>query len=376
MAFLRWRDQGKKAAPESEPAAAPAPPPPEPERDDERPLLSLVYALRTWGQYAVRVETPSQQPAQHGDTAPPPPPFEQWARRTYSYSEGARVDFDDLDRFVLQHRSEEQRSVERALRDLREALWTFVECFSKSTSEDAAADGKSKDSIDRLKEAVVAADVSVIRREAVLTAQTVRSAIASRQQRQRDQIDLLSAKLEDLTSALVRARKDGETDALTGLFNRAAFDGHLKRMANMSVLMATPPLLFMMDIDHFKSVNDEHGHDVGDRAIRMVAARIGATFRRAEDFVARYGGDEFVGILDGVAPGQELAQSDRVLFAIRDIELPTDKGTLRVSCSMGMARAKPGESAEDWFRRADGALYKAKRGGRDRGCLGDDATPN
>jgi diguanylate cyclase (GGDEF)-like protein len=135
--------------------------------------------------------------------------------------------------------------------------------------------------------------------------------------------------------------------------------------------MPNPPLLMVIDIDHFKWVNDRFGHDVGDLAIRSVAARLGAACRRGEDFVARYGGDEFVAILDGVAPGTEAAQADRILFAIREIEIPTPKEPLRLSCSIGIARALGGESPPDWFRRADNALYRAKRLGRDRAAIGD-----
>jgi diguanylate cyclase (GGDEF)-like protein len=348
------------------PAPQEATPPREPaqERDLERPLLSLVYALRTWGQYALRAES-EDEPDDTG-AADSPPPLEQWARRAYSFSEGARVDFDDLDRFVLRHRSGEQRSVDRSLRNLREALWAFIECFSKSLGEDAANDDLSRQSLDRLRDVVVSGDVAQIRREAVLTAQTVRSSITTRQQRQRVQVEILTAKLDDVTTALVRAKRDGETDALTGLYNRAAFDAHLQRMASMAVLMASPPLLLVLDVDHFKWVNDRFGHETGDLVLRTIALRFGAACRRGQDFLARYGGDEFVAVLDSVSIGAEMAQADRILFAMRDVEIPTGKEPLRVSCSMGLARARAGETPQDWFRRADEALYRAKRAGRDR----------
>jgi diguanylate cyclase (GGDEF)-like protein len=336
-------------------------------------LLSLVYALRTWGQYEVRAAVGPGEG--EGEDARAASSFEQWARRVFAFSEGEGVDFDALERFVLQHRSEEQRSIERSLRDLREALWSFAECFSVSLSEDAAADEKSRSSVDRLREAVVAGDVATIRREAVLTAQTVRSAISSRQLRQRSQVEQLAAKLEAVSSALVRAKQERERDPLTGLFNRAALDAHLKRMSDLSVFMANPPLLLVLDIDHFKWVNDRFGHDTGDLAIRSVASRLGATFRRGEDFLARYGGDEFVGVLDGIAAGTDMAQADRILFAIREIEIPTPKEPLRLSCSVGLARAKPGETPQDWFRRADEALYRAKRAGRDRAASAEALAP-
>jgi diguanylate cyclase (GGDEF)-like protein len=341
-----------------------------PERDLERPLQSLVYALRTWGQFEVRVaqEEPdeSEAPAER-----PLPPFERWARSTYGFSQGDRVDFDALDQFVFRQRTEEQRQVEGALRDMREALWAFTEAFTKSLQDDTSHDEKSRSSVEKLRQAVSAGDITLIRREAVVTAQTISTAISSRQQRQRVQIERLSAKLEEISSALVRAKREGEIDALTGLFNRAAFDAHLKRMADLAVFLPTPPLLLVIDIDHFKWINDRFGHDTGDLALRTIGARLSATCRRGEDFVARYGGDEFVAVLDGVAFGREAAQVDRILFAIRDVELATPREPLRLSCSIGAARARGGEAPEDWFRRADEALYRAKRAGRDRGVIAE-----
>lgn len=372
MRFLNRRQQPQQPpqrAPEA-PPNVPAPTQPAGERDLGRPLLSLVYALRTWGQYAPTISQTEGADVE-GDEPKPIPPFEQWARRVYKFSEGDRVDFDALERFVLQGRADEQRSIEKSLRDLRESLWAFVECFSKSTSEDSTADGKSVEAVERLRAAVVGGDIAIIKREALLAAQNVRSAITSRQRRQRDDIDKLSAKLEDISNALIRAKRDGETDPLTGLFNRAALTAHTLRMTQMCVLMPTPPLLAVIDIDHFKWVNDKYGHAVGDQVIRKVAAHLSATCRRGEDFVARYGGDELVAILEGVAVGSDAAQADRILFAIREIEVPAGSDVLRVSCSLGLARAKPGDTPETWFQRADDALYQSKRAGRDRATSAD-----
>jgi diguanylate cyclase len=148
----------------------------------------------------------------------------------------------------------------------------------------------------------------------------------------------------------------------------------MQRMLQMCVLMPTPPLIAVMDIDHFKWANDKYGHAVGDKVLRMVAARLSATCRRGEDFVARYGGDELVAVLPGVTIGGEMGLADRILFAIREIEVPVDGAIVRVSCSLGMARAKPSDTVEEWFQRADNALYRAKRAGRDRGQLAE-ASP-
>ena len=157
-------------------------------------------------------------------------------------------------------------------------------------------------------------------------------------------------------------------DGLTGLLNRAALDQLRQSAEGAQRLAAAPYVVAVIDIDHFKQVNDRHGHLLGDTALRAVAQAITASIRSG-DVAVRYGGEEFLVILphtflDG---GAEVAE--RIREKVLEVQVP-----FPLSVSIGIAAGQPGEGApEQVFERADQALYRAKAGGRNR-VVADD-TP-
>lgn len=152
-------------------------------------------------------------------------------------------------------------------------------------------------------------------------------------------------------------------DSLTGLHNRRAFDEHLPREVARSQRLGEPFCLLMIDIDHFKRLNDTYGHPAGDAVLRSVARAI-AGCTRPSDLVARYGGEEFAVVLSGIDSGQALAVAERIR---RQVAL-AESGLHRVTVSVGVAQYRPsaGDDAEQLLGRADQALYAAKHAGRNR----------
>ena len=172
-----------------------------------------------------------------------------------------------------------------------------------------------------------------------------------------------------------RLKQLAETDALTQLPNRRLFFDRLER--GWSALRAgngASITLMMVDIDHFKSVNDRFGHDVGDRVLCHVAGLLRSVLR-SRDLPARLGGEEFAAMLHGVTPAQALEIAERLRRAVR--ESSTRHGDREVACtvSIGLApMAVDDPDREAGLRRADAALYRAKDCGRDRVCL-DESLP-
>lgn len=158
------------------------------------------------------------------------------------------------------------------------------------------------------------------------------------------------------------------TDSLTGVLNHSAFMAHADRALahNTSSHLA----LIMIDIDHFKRVNDRHGHPAGDRVLIELCARLRALVRD-HDAIGRLGGDEIAILLDGTAEelALSIAESIRIAISAKPILLHEDK-PLAISISCGVGQAFPGMTREELLRRADEALYQAKGGGRDRVVLG------
>ena len=150
-----------------------------------------------------------------------------------------------------------------------------------------------------------------------------------------------------------------ETDSLTGVFNRRGLDRALAPLASSG----RPLTAAMIDVDHFKAVNDRFGHADGDRVLKRISDVLGATVRRT-DVVARYGGEEFVVILSDSPLDVGLAWAERARTAIEAPEV--DDGGIRVTASGGVAQRRDGESFDDLLARADSALYEAKADGRNR----------
>lgn len=154
-------------------------------------------------------------------------------------------------------------------------------------------------------------------------------------------------------------------DALTGVNNRSSFNASLEREINLSKRNARDLSLLVIDIDHFKSVNDTHGHAAGDEVLKAVASSIQSSMR-SSDLLFRYGGEEFVVILNDsdCAAAHEVAE--RVLDSVRNRTVDYKGQILSVSVSIGLTCLKKSDTADRFFNRADKALYQAKDSGRDQ----------
>jgi diguanylate cyclase (GGDEF)-like protein len=171
---------------------------------------------------------------------------------------------------------------------------------------------------------------------------------------------------------LVEATARSETDPLSGVLNRRGFeDRALPRLANASATRV-PVSLVAADLDGFKLINDAFGHDVGDEVIVAFAGLL-HDCAPAAAIVARIGGEEFAVLLPNATlhTGRLFAEAVRMQFtALRIPGIPAD---LRCTASFGIAETGGGESLSDLRRRADAALYAAKRSGRDRVCIAPDS---
>ena len=159
-------------------------------------------------------------------------------------------------------------------------------------------------------------------------------------------------------------------NSLTGVFNRRAFFEKAKEICDRAAAGA-PLSAIMMDVDHFKRINDRHGHDAGDEAITVVAREA----RVDSSAVGRLGGEEFAVLLEGrdLAEAREVAEHLRQRLAQLKLEIGTS--TVTLTCSLGVSQWEPGDTIDRLLKRADVALYQAKAGGRNRVVVADDGLP-
>ncbi|MFN8850908.1 MAG: diguanylate cyclase [Inhella sp.] len=164
---------------------------------------------------------------------------------------------------------------------------------------------------------------------------------------------------------MVRLRKLSRLDALTGLPNRRAAETMLAQMVQARRQLQRPASLLVLDVDHFKRVNDEHGHLVGDRALVHIARTLQANVRNG-DSVARVGGEEFLVLLPNTTLAEATDLAERLRACLASSPLRAGSTELAMTVSIGVAELAPAETATACAERADAAMYRAKRAGRNR----------
>ena len=309
--------------------------------------------------------------ANHIAIATPPPgaPPEAPAGAATGSTAGRR-DWEGLRRFVRSYCQSSTRHAQTAVADLRHTLWLFIRNLNQAFSADNEADVAIRARLERLEELAQGAAASDLRREVLATVGGLSEILEGRRKRHHEQMQVLGERVRSLGSELETVRRDSETDPLTQLINRKGFDDYLARTLEITGAFGQEATLVLIDVDHFKSINDRHGHTVGDETLRLVANAIVRVFLRKNDFCARYGGDEMAVVLRETSAEQAAALCERVLLGVRRLEIPGKDGPVKTTVSIGIGGWRVGDNAKSWIDRADRGLYAAKQAGRNGAATG------
>ena len=187
--------------------------------------------------------------------------------------------------------------------------------------------------------------------------------VNGRAERMRTRITELEREAIDLHSRLDSEKQGARLDPLTGIANRKSFEERFAHEIAQKPRAALPMVMLLWDLDNFKLINDSYGHRAGDRVLQSVASCFMAAVR-GNDFVARIGGEEFVMLLSSTKIEQAMLIADQVRSAVEALRFHFRGTPVRVTVSCGLTEVKENDAAEAAFDRADGALYRAKRGGK------------
>jgi len=182
----------------------------------------------------------------------------------------------------------------------------------------------------------------------------------------------LAIKETELQAVLAQADEVSHTDALTFLPNRKRIVSDLQREVMFSDRYGTPLTISLLDIDHFKTINDTYGHVAGDEVLRTLAMELRDHIRHP-DSIGRYGGEEFLVVLPHSTLKAALEQAERLCRHVRTLMISSGESNISLTISIGIAQLKIHK--EDWqefLSRADNALYQAKNNGRDRWMISDE----
>lgn len=336
------------------------------ESDLDRALETLAGVIRTYGEFAFDLDG-----VRAGETKAECLDLVQKLVMGPVKSEsappsGPRRDYGSARRFFEQRRRAEHDFVIRSTGNMRQALQAFAQCLSATMTEDQREDSRMEVELERLVDVVGKRSPDVLEQQLGVLVSLVKTTIHHRREREKRQVQDLGRLVVELKAELEVARTQAIQDPLTELYNRAALSDEVERVASLAAFMATEPCLLLLDIDHFKAVNDRHGHPAGDAVLKAVADNIMRHFMRREDFVARYGGEEFAVVARESTLERVMQRAERLRDTQGRLEVATPTGPVTVTLSIGVARHEPGEAPAIWLERTDRALYGAKHNGRDR----------
>ena len=266
---------------------------------------------------------------------------------------------------------EEQRKAERAFvmttaACVRETVLGIVESFRATAVASGTCDQRIRSELERLQQASAnATSLDELRASAGQVVSVIHGALEEQRRVGTEESRALRGKLAAIEAQLEEASAVATIDPLTQVGNRRRFDAFVAR----AMLFGGPSSsmsLVMIDIDHFKSINDGYGHPAGDEVLKQVANTLVRSFPRRSDAVVRLGGEEFAVVLTETKRADAARLARRFLDSIRDLTVEHQGRSITLTVSAGVAELLPNESVDELVGRADAALYTAKRTGRDR----------
>jgi len=182
-------------------------------------------------------------------------------------------------------------------------------------------------------------------------------------------LSVVESEVSDLKASLHKANEQAFVDSLTGVPNRRAYDERIKLEFKRWQRKKEPLVLAVLDVDHFKSINDTYGHPIGDKVLRTISQLVDKKVRDS-DFFGRIGGEEFAVIFTGVDLDIALKRLDQFRESIENCKFGSKGKRILITMSIGCALFHEDDKPEGVYRRADKALYKAKSSGRNK-CLSE-----
>ena len=278
---------------------------------------------------------------------------------------GQRIDDDTVVKLYKKHIAPADEAVMAKISGDMERLMASVAQSASQTGDRAGTFGHQ---LHGLNQALASRDIEQLRprlSEVITGTADMKHSVDALQQ----QVSLSQSEINKLRGDLDRAKSEALLCPMTGILNRRGFELKLESLMSQSSGDTTDHCLVMLDIDHFKAVNDTHGHLMGDRVLQAVGEILRTTVTESNHAAARYGGEEFALLLPQTSLDQSIALAEAVRARTKAMKIrnrATQEVLLTVTISGGVTALRPDDDAAALISRADEALYAAKKNGRDQ----------
>jgi diguanylate cyclase len=290
--------------------------------------------------------------------------FDQFSRDLLKTAE--RDTYFKVRQFFSSYRTAESAYLQKAFDDFKNIIWEFADQLSEDINFEQSQDARTMSALEQLKEAVDANSVDSLRSKSKEFIQFYVDYQSKKETRRDKRMQTVKKSLRSTQSKLDEAQVSLRSDHLTGAANRRTFEESLKQHHLVHQTTHSPVSMIILDIDHFKKVNDNYGHDVGDFVLKECVRLLKECFTRDNDVVARIGGEEFAIVLPDYQVKHAIQKAEETLEHIRKQIFVQDQYQIKFTVSMGIAQLQNKESIEQWIKRADTALYQSKNSGRNK----------
>lgn len=272
----------------------------------------------------------------------------------------------DIRQFFSSYRIDEYAYVQNTIDDFKRIVWDFADQLGEDIKFETTKEKHMGDQLKDLKEAVESNSIESLR---LKSREFINSYIEYQNQKaelRNKRITSAKKNIETIRKQLLVANNSLNTDHLTTANNRKAFDEYVGKLIQMNSLNKAPLSVVLIDIDHFKKINDVYGHDVGDFVLKECVRILKSVFFKDEEMVARIGGEEFAIVLPHHSIEQCTVRAEALQAIVRNEAFVIGDHAIKFTVSMGISQMLDGESISDWLKRADTALYHSKNTGRNK----------
>jgi diguanylate cyclase (GGDEF)-like protein len=296
-------------------------------------------------------------------------PFEKVFKRYpfFDYDKGeTKLALEPLMKFIKSQRLAEKLHVQQSRRHSQKLIWGLFEQMKENLLHGTKETALWEREYAKIKESLKGFRSSDLSSAVEVSLQTLDKLLLESKQYYEIKLSQLDVQLSEIQKTLESAMNESRIDGLTRLFNRKYFELEMERLVDENNFSKKKACLVIIDIDHFKKVNDTWGHAAGDEVLKGVGSLCSMRFSNRDDVVARFGGEEIVVLLPGVEINQARNLALQLRQSIKEKVFVYGQEKISVTVSMGIAEIAKNDLPEKWFERADKALYKAKGSGRDR----------